>query len=297
MLEAYAFFAAFTLQILAMSVLHPAWFSRYVRAQATRYPADVERFAQFYPGVDFSRAQERFLTQYRVSNTGIVVLGALLLGWLFSYMRRSDWDNGPVVALVAVFSVMQALPLCFVAWVGVRFKSRVLKHSLPEAKRKATLQRRGLFDFVSPFMVLLAVLSYFLFVAFVIYVQQHPSQFAGLPIKSRVGYSLIGAMTLAYAVNALTVYTMLYGKKINPLETRADNLRKIGRVVKSCVYSCIVCVVFVLLILTLKLLDLQRWQPFALSVFFVICALLGLMGMTATPREPEAATRGSSPVP
>jgi hypothetical protein len=26
MIEAYAFFAAFTVQILAMSVLHPAWF-------------------------------------------------------------------------------------------------------------------------------------------------------------------------------------------------------------------------------------------------------------------------------
>ena len=31
------------------------------------------------------------------------------------------------------------------------------KHSLPDSKRKAILERRGLFDFVSPFVVFLAV--------------------------------------------------------------------------------------------------------------------------------------------
>ena len=56
------------------------------------------------------------------------------------------------------------------------------KRSLPEGKRKAILQRRGLFDFVSPFIVFLAVLSYFLFAAFVIYIRQHP--FPGFPASS-----------------------------------------------------------------------------------------------------------------
>ena len=58
MIEAYAFLAAFTVQILAMSVLYPAWFISYVRVQATSFPA--ERFAQLYPGVDLSHAQSAF---------------------------------------------------------------------------------------------------------------------------------------------------------------------------------------------------------------------------------------------
>ena len=110
MIEAYAFLAAFTVQILVMSVLLPAWFIRYVRAQAARFPA--ERLAQLYPGVDVGHAQERFLTQYRALTTGIAVLGLLLLGWLFSYMRRPDWDEGPVEVLVTVyFLAAQMLPL------------------------------------------------------------------------------------------------------------------------------------------------------------------------------------------
>ena len=284
MIEAYAFLAAFTVQILVMSVLYPAWFIRFVRVQATSIPA--ERLAQLYPGVDLSLARERFLTQYRALNTGIAVLGLLLLGWLFSYMRRPDWDDGPVVVLVTVyFLAAQMLPLGLVVWLGVRF-NKEHKRSLPEGKRKAILQRRGLFDFVSPFIVFLAVLGYFLFAGFVIYLQQHP--FPGF-----AGLINIGAITLVYAVNAFCVYTMLYGKKSNPFETHAGRVRTIGRVVKSSVYSCIVIVVYLSLNFSLRLLDLERWEPFALSVFFVISALLASMGFTAPLRKPEADELGS----
>ena len=165
MIEAYAFLAAFAIQVLVISVLYPAWFIRYVRLQATSFPA--ERLAHLYPGVDLGHAQERFLTQYRALTTSIAVLGLLLLGWLFSYVRRPDWDDGPVEVLVTVyFLAAQMLPLFLVVWLGVRF-NKEHKRSLPEGKRTAILQRRGLFDFVSPFVVFLAVLSYLLFAAFV----------------------------------------------------------------------------------------------------------------------------------
>jgi hypothetical protein len=283
MLEAYAFLAVFTVQILAISVLHPAWFIRYVRARALSFPA--ERFAQLYPGVDRSVRLERFLTLYRVLNLGIAALGVALLGWLFSYMRRPDWDDGPVETLVALyFAAQMMLPLCLVAWTGVRY-SKVLEHSLADGKRKAVLQRRGLFDFVSPSIVLIAVSSYFLFAGFVLYIQQDP--FPGF-----AGYINIGSVTLVYAVNAFGVYTMLYGRKKSALETHADRVRAIGLGVQAFVYSCIACVAFLSLNFTLVLLDLQSWEPFALSVFLVTCALICFMGFTAPP---EAYGLGSTP--
>lgn len=274
MLEAYAFLAVFTVQILAISVLHPAWFIRYVRRRALSFPA--ERFAELCPGFDRSVSLERLLTLYRVLNVGVAVLGLSLLGWSFNYMRRPDWDDGPVEALVAVyFAAQMVLPLCLVAWSGFNY-SKVLRHSLAEGKRKALLKRRGLFDFVSPAIVLLAVLSYFLFAGFVFYIQQDP--FPGFS-----GGISIAAVTLIYAANAFGVYTMLYGRKKSALETHADRARAIGLGVKACAYSCIACVVFLSLNFTLVLLELQRWEPFALSVFLVNCALLLFMGLTAPP--------------
>ncbi len=281
MIEAYAFIAVFMVQILAISVVHPVWFIKYLRARAMSFPA--ERFAQLYPGVDRSVRLERFLTLYRVLNLGIAALGSLLLVWLFSYMRRPDWDDGPVETWVAVyFGAQMALPLSLVAWSGARY-SKVLRHALVERQRKAVLERRGLFDFVSPSVVALALVSYFLFAGFVVYIQQDP--FPGFS-----GYISIGAVTLVYALNAFGVYTMLYGRKKSALETHAERVRAIGLGVKACVYSCIACVVFLSLNFTLVLLDLQRWEPFAQSGFFVICALLCFMGFTAPP---EAVSVGS----
>jgi hypothetical protein len=278
MIEAYAFLAAFTVQILVMSVLLPAWFIRYVRIQAASIPA--ERLARLYPGVDLGHAQERFLIQYRVLVTSIAVLGLLLLGWLFSYVRSPDWDEGRAGVLVTVyFLVAYLVPLVLVASVGIRF-SKERKRSLPEGKRTAILQRRGLFDFVSPFIVFLAVLGYLLFAAFVIYLQQHP--FPGF-----AGVINIGALTLVYALNAFVVYVTLYGKKRNPFETHTGRLHTIGLSVKSSVYSCLVIVVYLSLNFTLRLLDLKRWEPFALSIFFVICALVASMGYAAPLRKRE----------
>jgi hypothetical protein len=261
--ERYAFLAAFTAQILALSVLFPTRFIRSVRTRMTSYPA--ERFPQLYP--HGSSGFDRRLTLYRALNTGIAVLGFLLLGALFSYMRGPTWDDGPVELFVNLYFVAQALPLWLAARTTVKF-DKALKRSFPEQKRKAILQRRGLFDFVSPSIVFLAVLSYFLFVAFVIYIQRDPFPgFAGYLIN-------IGVVTLLYAFMAICVYATLYGRKSNPLEAHTDRMHTIGLVVKACVYSCIISVVFLSLNFALVLLDLQRWEPFAQSVSLVITALL-----------------------
>jgi hypothetical protein len=286
MIEAYAFFAAFTLQILATSVLYPALFIRYVRVQATRLPA--ERLAQLYPGVDLVDARERFLKQYRALNVILGVLGLLVLAWLFGYMRRPDWNDGPVEILVAVYFIAaQMLPMGLIVWLGVKF-NKEHKRPAPEAKRKAVLQRRGLFDFVSPFAVSLAALGYLVFAAFVIYLYRHP--FPGF-----AGLITLGAITLVYAVNAFVVYFMLYGKNMNPLETHAGRLHTIGVAVKSSVYSCIVIVVYLSLNFSLVLLDLQRWEPFALSMFFLVCALLTSMSVVAPRRYPNVDELGPTP--
>ena len=283
MIEAYAFLAMFPVQILAMSVVYPAWFIRYSRRQAASIPA--ERLAQLYPGIDLALARESFLTRYRTLNAVIVVAGLVLFGWLFAYLRRPDWKDGPVQVLVAVYFIAQSLvPLAFLLWHGIRF-DRAHKHPSPERKRKATLEPRGLFDFVSPFVVFAAGSSYLLFAAFVVYLFQQQ------PPRGLLGLIMLISITLVYALNAFVVYAALYGKKPNPFAQPADRVHTIGLIVKSSIFSCIACVVF----LSLTLLDLQKWAPFALSAFFVITALISLMGMT--PRKPGSTDLDSEVAP
>ena len=283
MIEAYAFLAAFTLQIFTMSVLCPAWLIRYLRKQASRIPAD--RVAALHPGVDLSKTVARFLTRYRLANTAVAVLGLVVMGWFYGYLQRPDWDDGPVETAATFYFMAQALPLGVLALMG--FRHRKTLRNLLGGKRTAVLQRRGLFDFVSPVSVSLAALSYFLFVAYVIYLEQDP--FPGFQ-----GPITIGGVTFLYAMNAFCIYKQLYGRNSSPFESHAGRMQMIGLTVSALVFSSILCVAFLSLNFTLVRLDLQRWEPFAQSIFFGVCAILSFKGFIAPPRRPDADVLGES---
>ena len=276
MIEAYSFLAAFPFQVLAMSLLLPTWFIRYVRVQFDRIP--VERLQHLNPSIDHSQVLGRYLNRYRSINIVIALLGIPLMIWLFSYFQGKHWSDGPVEALVGVYFMLQALPFAYVISIGAKHGD-VIKH-LSMAKRSAPLERRRLFDFVSPIWVALAILCYVLFAAYVVYIAQDP--FPGF-----AAYATLGIITLVYVVNALCVYWQLYGRKLNPFEPHASRTRMIGLGVKASVYSCIAIVAFLSLNFTLVRLDLQRWEPFALSIFLGITALLCAFSF-APPRLSEA---------
>jgi len=277
MIEAYASLAAFTAQILVVSVLHPDWFTKYARAKG-----EVQ-----LPGWD-RKSRERFLSLYRAMNIGIAVLGLVMLGWLFQLMQSPNWDIGAVRHLLAGYFVVQILPFVLVSLIGAWVKRKALTRSTPEVKRTASLRRRGLFDFVSPLTVCLAVVGYFLFAAFVVYIQRHP--FPGFS-----GYRLLRTVTLVYALNAFLAYWLLYRRKRWPLETSAYRMHAVGVQVKFAFFTSIVVIVFLSLNVTLQLLDMQRWVPFAMSVYFVIIMLVTSMMLSGLRRQAEADRLGPSP--
>jgi len=280
MIETYAFLATFAMQILVGSVLGPTLFIRRVRPAVAGFP--VKRFAELFPGADRDQSGERFATQFRAANTAIAVLGLLLLSWLFIHMQRPDWTEETAVGLLVVYFLAQLLPSLVFGWKTARFM-KVLKPSPADRKRKAVLQRRGLFDFISPFVVFLAVLSYVLVVALVLYIRQHPFPGSG-------GLANIVFITVAWAFFAFVVYGSLYGRNRIPPATQAVRLHAIGVVVKTVVYTCIGLTLFTSLELTLGLLHLTSWGLFALGAFFMLATLSNTAASIRRPR-PTAQTK------
>ena len=280
MIEVYLFLVAFTLQIVAISVLIPVRFTRRIRSDLASIPAS--RLAEVYPGVDVARAYERILTQYRVTNRVVAALGLLLLGWFLSYMQRPEWREGAVSGIVTAYFFLQNFPLMLIAWLVRRF-NLVHKRSLPEAKRKAMLQRRGLFDFVSPLQIALAALAYLQFVLFVFYIARHPFPgFAG-PLVNIVMVTLMDLML------ASVVYWMMYRRKRGPLETHENRMHVTRFVARSYAYMCILIPVFLSFTFARKLLDLETWGPFGSSLSFLI-----LMFMMLRIQGPFARSTGSA---
>src|SRR5438105_8683493 len=104
----------------------------------------------------------QFIARYRLAHAAVALLGVLLLVWLIAYMQRPAWDKRWVVFPVMGYFVLQWLPMIVTAMAGLRHM-KVLKAFLTQTKRKATLKRRGLFDFVPRGVVWLAALAYLLF--------------------------------------------------------------------------------------------------------------------------------------
>jgi hypothetical protein len=287
MIEVYLFLAAFPAQILGMSVLYPVRLTRLIRTELAKIPA--ERLAELYPGVDVGQAHERFLARYRVANTAVVGLGLLLLGWFIRYMQRPNWDAGAVGGMLTAYLMLQYFPIMLIAWFKTRF-NKIHRRPLPEAKRKAVLQRRGLFDFVSTSTALLVILAYFQFIALMFYVAQHPFPgFAGPFVN-------IGLVTLTNILLGAVVMYLLYGRKRDPLQTHADRMRMIRGVANFYAWMCILIPISVSLSMAQKLLKLETWGPFAGTVFFLITTILLLRGLSAQQRQPEADGLGSGPV-
>ena len=162
--------------------------------------------------------------------------------------------------------------LLLVMWLGNSFTAAA--QAPPEGKRTASLQRRTLFDFVSPAAVLAAILAYLLFAAAMVYFWLNPFPDFNHPLWP------LRSVTVAYAFNAFMIYFVLYRKRNAPLETRADRLREAAVAVQVCVYASIAIIVFTSITVTLReLLHEERWIPFAVSAFLVAFVLFATAPM------------------
>lgn len=176
-----------------------------------------------------------------------------------------------------------------IAWFTHRF-NKVHRRLLREPKRKAVLQRRGLFDLISPSTVLLVVLTYLQYAAVIFYAARHPFPgFGG-------AFANIGGVSLMYILLGAVVVKLHYGKKKDPLQTNADRIRMIRGVANFYAWVCILMSVLLSFSIAQKLLKLETWGPFAGTVFFLIITLLLLRGFSTPPRQPEADGLGFNPV-
>src|SRR5262245_61056056 len=112
MIQAYAFLAAFAVQILVGSVLNPTFFIGYVRGWASNFGS--ERYAQLHPGFDYRQWAERVATGYRAAHIVIALVGLLMLGWLFTLTRNPDWVSRVSKPTIAYF-FLQMSPLVLLA--------------------------------------------------------------------------------------------------------------------------------------------------------------------------------------
>src|SRR5688572_3881431 len=268
MIATYAFFAAFVMQIVALSVLQPIWFAGMWRKEAAIFPAELQ------PALHDRIL--RHLPRLRAVNRGIAVIGFALLGAFIFYVPFKAWDD-----FSRFYLMLQCAPMV-IATVAFFRALKDIGRMRTETKRTAVMQRRALFDFVSPIAVGFALLCYVLYVVYLFYIARDPfNGFAGVWVN-------VAGMTLTYLVSAFAVWMILYGKRTHSFETREGRINGMRFAARMMVYMSIFSVVGLSMDMTIKFFELDTWIPFMSCVGMAIIPFVFYMALKAAPREPDS---------
>jgi hypothetical protein len=297
MIEAYVFLGVLAVQIVAISVINSHRFIKYVRGWARDFGS--ARFAQLYPDTDYQRAIEKFAMGFRTANLAVAAAGVLLLVWLFKGVQQPGWNDWGIDVVWKYFLLQISPAILLSLYAVVRLKALKLPLNLHEqageGKRTAILQRRSLFDFISPAQVVLSLASYLLFVAVAFYLDRYEFHNAS---PSMACLTSIVAVTAAYAMNAIGIYKGLYGAN-SPLIRHDSRMFRIGTSVRMGVHFSTAVAWLLMVFGIVSLPALHDWRPAVASAFFTIFGLIIHLESTAPPRKPEAngAPSGSEVMP
>jgi len=150
-----------------------------------------------------------------------------------------------------------------------------LKHHKAMAKappprvRTTELRRRRLVDFVSPAMLVVAALTNFAFVAFVLYYRRF--EFPWFTAAGNIAG--VAAMLLVFAA---AVGIVLRGPRPDPYQAHQDRSNLIRLVLKQALAFCIVSPVLITAQLIIKLFDPDLLEPVIASLYCQGIALAAL---------------------
>jgi predicted PurR-regulated permease PerM len=258
MINTYLFLSLFVAQILVASVLIPRRMLQRINESLASKPPEPD-------GVEIV---QRIVHWYRLSNMLIALIGLVVLGIQYSLLQNPAWDKRVILTSTA-YLMLQYLPIIAIAMVGARY-DKAFRDALPGQRRKAVLQRRRLFDFVSPGTVAVTLLCYPLFIPFALYIEDD-------------ALVVIGIVTFMYVGGAALVYWFLYRMKRHPHHTHAEYLYAVGASVRSLVHTGLAVMVFMGVMLAVEAYDGDNLGPVLVTVFFVLLGLMSFSGMKGPP--------------
>ena len=256
------FYTVFLSQVVLISFYFPR-----VVLSRLRYVVET------YPPSDYPRLYpvpmdvvERAQRNYRYMNL-LALLAGLALVVIGVYSPSEDMLNWDSISVLGIYFLLQYSPMIIAATAGFTYFN-LMRKTDSRSTRTAQLQRRRLFDFVSPTIVGTAIFAYFAFVLFIIYIRQFEFPWFG-------GYSNIFGMTAVNVFFAAMIVRTLYGKKKDPYQAYEDRMRQIELVLKILFLSSIMATLFITIAVTLHAFELQHLIPVSLSLYFQLVAVIG----------------------
>lgn len=264
------FYSVFLAQILFLSVYIPGRIVKRVNYVYDQFPP--ASYPLLYPigGAKFNvENAKRGLKLFRGLNLFIALIGIMVLQLMITSGYRPDVMGGDEI-MVLIYFALQITPSLHMEMKEYK-NYKLMREHYSNSKRSADLTPRRLFDFVSPFKVLLAVVAAIVW----LYVYLTSRDFGNQP-SWEIYVTLLTSVGMQF-VFAGVIARHLYGKKQNPYASPADQLRTIGAVTKTLVMACIGMSVFLTITVLVDEYRLEIFDPVLSSIYFQFCAATGIV--------------------
>ncbi len=251
------FYIVFLSQILLVSLYLPGKISKRIRYVFESYPPS--EFPKLYP--EPFEYYEKSLRNFRYMNIGILLVGLVLLAVMLGYSGR--WD------VVFPYFMIQLVPLILVEVASLKYFKLMRNAS---TTRKAELHPRRLSDVISPTMISMVMSVYAGLIVFVVYIEQFEFPWFG-------GYWNVVGMTAMNLFFAGIIFWNLYGQKQDPYQAYEDRIRQTKLTAKQLVFVSIAATLFIVINVTLHAIELRHLEPFAMSLYLQVIAMVSIRGL------------------
>jgi hypothetical protein len=263
MLDNIYFYIVFLSQILLISYYYPKRILSRASYVLETYPK--AEYPKLY--LKSTEYYNKKLRNFRIINQIILVVGFILMYAVGMW----DYSTDLIIeeSIPFLYFMLQASPLILLEISGFTY-FKLMRKSDKRTSRKADLQPRRLFDFISPAIVGPAI---FLYIACILFFYNlHQFQFH----LSNDTFVIAISLTASNILFAGIIYWNLYGKKLNPYQTSGDRLKQLEVTIKSLVFMSIMASSFLMILEGIEAFELDYLVASLMSLYLQFTVVIGL---------------------
>ncbi|WP_206484101.1 hypothetical protein [Thalassotalea sp. G2M2-11] len=258
--------------IILIVLLSQIWFLSYF------YPTQVVRRIDYvlshcpekeYPKL-YPISVERIKTIkicYQYANYLFIILGLMMISYFTLIVPDYNDHLNILDDLPLLFGLAQMLPLFLLEILSCKHL-KLMREQHHQNNRKAELQPRRLFNYVSPVSVAVAVFTYIVFIGFELYL-------SGLTLTTDVAIK-IATVTGVNILFIILVMANLYGKKRDPYQTNAQRHKQTQFVIHSMVFVSIFMTLYIIAHSWVNAYQFNLAEIIINSLYFQVIALFSI---------------------
>ncbi len=256
------FYLIFISQIWLLSYFYPRKILDRIRFVIKNHPP--QEYPKLYP--ESLDKVQRVQQIYKFLNYIILAIGIWLLVDLAMLSSADNHDNFNE-GIPLMYGMVQFIPMMMLEVLGYK-QFKLMKQKDTRTNRKAELQPRRLFAYVSPYLIFSAVVMYIFLIAFELYMTQYTVTFDFM-IK-------IGSVSLANLLFIGITLFNLYGKKLDPYQATNERVKQTKFAIRSMVFISMFVSLFMMAQTLVNTYELGTVEIIINSLYFQVLAIFSI---------------------